>query len=217
MVERMDDDGKHRRDRYDTSGNPEAEYVDAAQTVLRNLEGVSDPGVLAVREEELLAQAYDRLFAEVRMDTRLTCELLKYIHRSIFGPLYEWAGRYRTVWISKPGTTWPAPDFVPQGMGEFEQQVLRPCDPKGLSDDAAFSEMVAMIQGEFLVIHPFREGNARTIKLATDLLAVQSGRLPLKYDQSDAGAQAYIEAAKAAFRRQYAPMTAIIRAAMQPR
>jgi cell filamentation protein len=213
----MDDESKQRRDRYDTSGNPEAEYVDAGQTVLRNLEDITDPNTLAVREEELLAQAYNALLAEVRTDTRLTCELLKYIHRAIFGPLYEWAGRYRTVWISKPGTTWPAPGFLAQGMADFEQQVLRPCEPAALSDDTAFSEMVAAIQGEFLVIHPFREGNARTIKLATDLLAVQTGRLPLKYDQSEAGAQGYIEAAKAAFKRQYAPMVAIIRAAIQRR
>jgi cell filamentation protein len=217
MVGRMDDDDKRRRDRYDTSGNPEAEYADAAKQVLRNREGVTDPDMLAVRKEEILAQAYGRLFAEVRTGTRLTCELLKYTHHSIFGPLYEWAGKYRTVWISKPGTTRPAPDFVAQGMDEFERQVLRSCDPTQLSDDDAFSEMVAMIQGEFLVIHPFREGNARTIKLATDLLAVQTGRLPLKYDQSDAGALAYIEAAKAAFKREYAPLVAIIRAALERR
>lgn len=61
--------------------------------------------------------------------------------------------------------------------------------------------MAAEIQGEFLVIHPFREGNARTIKLATDLLAVQTGRLPLTYDQSETGTRTYIEAAKTAFQR----------------
>jgi cell filamentation protein len=70
------------------------------------------------------------------------------------------------------------------------------------------------IQGEFLVIHPFREGNARTIKLVTDLLALQSGRPPLEYDPSDAGIAAYISAAKVAFRRDYKPLSTIIRSAL---
>jgi cell filamentation protein len=78
----------------------------------------------------------------------------------------------------------------------------------------AFSAAVGEIQGEFLAIHPFREGNARTIKLATDLLAAQTGRPLLAYDQTEAAAKEYIEAAKAAFRRQYGPLTEIIRQAL---
>jgi cell filamentation protein len=68
---------------------------------------------------------------------------------------------------------------------------------------------------EFLVIHPFREGNARTIKLLTDLLAVQTGRPLLIYDQSEEGQAAYIAAATAAFKINYAPMVNIIRQALK--
>ena len=64
-------------------------------------------------------------------------------------------------------------------------------------------------------IHPFREGNARTIKLLSDLMAAQTGRPPLVYDQSDAGQEQYIIAASQAFSRNYRPMQQVIRLALQ--
>lgn len=64
------------------------------------------------------------------------------------------------------------------------------------------------------MIHPFREGNARTIKLLTDVLASQTNRPPLRYDDSDAGSQHYIRAAIAAFDTGYGPMEDIIRDAL---
>jgi cell filamentation protein len=66
-----------------------------------------------------------------------------------------------------------------------------------------------------LVIHPFREGNARTVKLLTDLVAVQTGRPLLVYDQSEKGRESYIVAASQAFKRNYAPMEEVIRQALQ--
>ena len=205
-----------RRDRYNTSGNPETEYVDAEQTVLRNRKGITNLAALQLAEEEQLALAYRSLFREVRMDTPLTCELLQHMHGRIFGDLYDWAGRWRSVWISKPGTTWPAPDFVPQSMETFERDVLTKHPAKSLRDDDAFCTALGEIQGEFLVIHPFREGNARTIKLASDVLAAQTGRPPLAYDKGDEGRQAYVDAAKAAFAKNYGPMSRIIREALTP-
>jgi cell filamentation protein len=206
----MVNEPEKRRDRYDVFGNVEAQYVDAAHTILRNKLGISDLAALQTTEEKALVRAYQILLKEVRTDTRLTCELLKHIHARIFGELYQWAGHWRTVWISKPDTTWPTPDFLEKNMQMFETNVLRRHSAQTLQDDNAFCAAVGEIQGEFLVIHPFREGNARTIKLATDLLAAQTGRPLLVYDQSGQGQQQYIEAAKAAFKRRYDPMIEII-------
>jgi cell filamentation protein len=211
----MDDPPRPRRDRYDTSGNPEAEYVDAAKAVLKNKRGITDLHALQVAEEEALAAAYETLVGEVRMDTPMTCELLRHIHSRIFGDLYAWAGRWRTLWISKPGITWPPPDFLEKNMQAFEHEVLAKYPTSALADDEPFCAAVAKIQGEFLVIHPFREGNARTIKLMTNLLAVQTGRPLLVYDPTEEGQRRYIAAATAAFRKDYAPMAAVIRRALE--
>lgn len=205
---------KSRRDRYDVEGNAEAEFVDAERTVLANLRGTADLTTLQIAEEEALAKAYEILLGQVRTDTPLTNELLRYIHATIFGDLFAWAGRWRTVQISKPGAIWPPPQFLDEAMESFERNVLRPSRSETFDDDR-FCQRVAEIQGEFLSIHPFREGNARTVKLATDLLAVQTGRPLLTYDDSPQGAQAYVAAASAALHRQdYGPLERIIRAAL---
>jgi len=211
----MTEESNRPRNRYDVSGNVEAQYVDAAETVLRNKQGITDLIALQTEEEKSLALAYRDLLLEVRTDTPLTCDLLCHVHARIFGSLYEWAGKWRTVWISKPDITWPAPDFLDANMQAYERNVLEKFPIGNLDDDVAFCAAVGEIQGEFLVIHPFREGNARAIKLAADLLAAQTGRPLLVYDQSEEEQRQYIEAAKTAFKRDYAPMTAIIRRALE--
>lgn len=210
----MADEPSHPLARYRVSGSIEAEYVDAGRTVLKNKKGITSLPELQLAEEQALAEAYETLVGEVRFDTPMTCDLLKHIHARIFGGLYDWAGRWRTVWISKPGMTWPAPDFVEPSMEAFERDVLRKYPATAIADDAAFCAAAGEIQGEFLVIHPFREGNARTIKLMTNLLALQTGRPLLVYDATDAAQEAYIAAAKAAFGHEYGPMAAIIRQAL---
>ena len=210
----MPDDSSHRRDRYEVSGNIEAEYVDDAQTVLVNKRGLTSLAELQIAEEIALARAYEFLLGEVRADTPMTCALVRHVHERIFGELYAWAGRWRTVWIQKPGITWPPPDFLDPAMRDFENGTLRNYPPASLQRDADFCRGIAEIQGEFLVIHPFREGHARTIKLLTNLRAVQTGRPFLIYDQSDAGANQYIQAAQAAFKKNYTPLVEIIQRAL---
>lgn len=119
------------------------------------------------------------------------------------------------MWLSKPGITWPAPDFLDANMQTYERNVLSKFPAGSLTRDDAFCAAVGEIQGEFLVIHPFREGNARMIKLATDLLAVQTSRPLLVYDQSEEGRHQYIDAASAAFKRDYARMTTVICRALE--
>jgi fido (protein-threonine AMPylation protein) len=66
-----------------------------------------------------------------------------------------------------------------------------------------------------LTIHPFREGNTRTIKPLTDLLAAQTGRPLLAYDNSSRGANAYVAAAKKAFKRDRTALTTLIAEALE--
>lgn len=206
-------DDQHTASRYSVGGS-ENEYMDEVHTVLRNKRGITDLRTLYIEEEKALAKAYEFLLSEVRSDTPVTAELMQYVHGVVFGELYEWAGRWRTVSISKPGVTWPPPDYLDKAMKAFGRDVLKTYPASSLTSDQEFCKALGHIQGEFLAIHPFREGNARTIKLVTDLLAVQTGRLPLTYDDSDAGKQLYIAAAKAAILEDFAPMTVLITGAI---
>ena len=177
---------------------------------MNNKKGITDLGTLHIEEEKALAAAYEFLLGEVRSDTPITSELICHAHRVIFGDLYGWAGRWRTVTISKPGVAWPPPDYLEEAMRAFESDVIASYPSSALVPDREFCTALGHIQGEFLAIHPFREGNARTIKLVTDLIAVQTGRVPLPYDDSAAGKTAYVQAAKAAILKEFEPMTQII-------
>ena len=90
------------------------------------------------------------------------------------------------------------------------------CADAESSDQGVVCAAVGEIQAEFLVIHPFRDGNARTIKLMSDLLAAQTGRPPLAYDQTEPGCDEYIEAAKTAFKRDYPDCSSIVRERVWP-
>jgi cell filamentation protein len=195
-------------------GGSENEYMDVKKAVLKNKKDISDLETLQLEEEKALAKAYETLFEEVLSDTPITTELILYIHQVIFGDLYEWAGRWRTVTISKPGVTWPPPDYLNNAMDVFEKDVLSKFPAPLLQGDESFCEAVAHIQGEFLAIHPFREGNARTIKLVTNILAEQVDRPFLLFDESERGKASYIDAAKEAILKNYNPMTLIISEAL---
>jgi cell filamentation protein len=204
------------QDRYDVSGNVEAQFVDAEQLILVNRPGITDLETLQIAEESALARAYETLLTEVRTDTPLTSDLLLHIHRRIFGELYEWGGRWRTVQISKPGAIWPAAQFLEESMRTYEREVLTRYPASKLGADEAFCRASAEIQGEFLSIHPFREGNARTIKVLNNLLAVQAGRPLLVYDSSGAGREIYIDGAKQALaQREYGILRGIIAEALR--
>lgn len=209
----MKKDENQHASRYSVGGD-ENEYMDAARTVLKNKKHIEELHVLYTEEEKALAIAYEILFDEVRSDTLITSELIRYAHLSIFGNLYDWAGRWRTVTISKPGVTWPPPDYLDEAMMEFEREVLLSYPASSLTTDQEFCKALGHIQGEFLAIHPFREGNARTIKLVTNLLAVQTCRLPLAFDSSDEGRDRYIDAAKAAMLKEYGLMIALMKDAV---
>lgn len=182
--------------------------------MLVNKLGITDLTALQEHEERGLVEAYERLLGEVKPATPLSCALLCYIHYAIFGELYDWAGRWRTVWIQKPGDTWPPAGFLDQSMRKYERKLLEKYPAAALTSDTSFCQAAGRIEGEFLVIHPFREGNARAIKLAVDLLAVQTGRPLLLYDESNEGRNAYSEAAKAAFNHRYQPLTRIVNEAL---
>jgi cell filamentation protein len=203
-------------DKYNVSGNVESQYVDEAQQVLVNKRGITDLTTLGIAEEEGLARAYEALLSDVLSDTPMTCDLIRHVHQRIFGDLYEWAGRWRTVQISKPGAIWPAAQFLDQSMATFEREVLAKFPASQLTDEEIFCAASSEIQGEFLSIHPFREGNARTIKVLNNLLAAQTGRPPLLYDSSPAGQTAYVDGAKAALaKKDYGPLERIIWAALE--
>lgn len=87
-----------------------------------------------------------------------TVKGLKQIHAYLFGGLYEFAGKIRTVNISKGGFKFATAEFLPQTLENIEKM-----------REATFEE-IADKYVEMNIAHPFREGNGRTARIWLDLI-----------------------------------------------
>jgi len=86
---------------------------------------------------------------------------LRAIHKYIFQDVFDWAGEFRTVNISKGGNFFGAASFVGPALEDVLQKLprenyLRQLDAENLARRAGY------YLGEINAVHPFREGNGRT-------------------------------------------------------
>lgn len=81
-------------------------------SILINLEEIRAPEELLERETELQLAAYEQTFSA--FDGSLTPDLpfFYYLHHMMFSPLFVWAGRPRTLSISKGGTPFCPPQNI---------------------------------------------------------------------------------------------------------
>ncbi len=85
----------------------------------------------------------------------------KAIHRYLFGDIYEWAGEYRNVDMSKKGTSFAKVDSIDDLMDNCFKRLNDNKCFQGFN----FDEFIDGIVDFYCVtnmIHPFREGNGRT-------------------------------------------------------
>ena len=87
---------------------------------------------------------------------------LKQVHGYLFGGLYDFAGKIRTVNISKGGFKFAAAEFLQETLGQIEK----------MSEDS-FDQIIDKYV-EMNVAHPFREGNGRTTRIWLDLILKRS-------------------------------------------
>ena len=105
---------------------------------------------------------------------------LKQIHGYLFGGLYDFAGKIRTVNISKGGFKFAAVEFLPKTLDQIEK----------MSEDS-FDQIIDKYV-EMNVAHPFREGNGRITRIWLDLILKRS--LKKCVDWSQINKKYYLEA-----------------------
>ncbi len=148
-------------------------YLYPGTSVLKNLRGLTDPNLL----QRFEARRTHRRLAEL-IDTplpgRLDVAHLKAIHRYIFQDVYEWAGQFRTVNLSKGGYLFGLATFLEPAL----QQILaKLATEKYLVnlDAEVFANRAAYFLGELNAAHPFREGNGRTQREFIRELGMKAG------------------------------------------
>lgn len=182
--------------RYSVGGDEES--------ILKNKLGITDIKMLEDTEILLLSDAYKHFFKKLELGKiTFNLELLFEIHKFFLAPLYTWAGRIRTVEISKNGILFAQSSQIKKTLEAFEK-LLKKNLPKPDDTKKNVAKKLAIIHCEFNAIHPFREGNGRTIRLFLDLIAVKTGFGIIGFGKSKK--DAYISACIAGMQQNYDPM-----------
>lgn len=202
-------------DRYQATGAQSRYQPGSNDAVLANRLGITDPADMAEAELVLLDKLYQAVLVEDLPQRRLTVDDLRTWHRRWLGNVYAWAGQDRSVIISKGAFHFAAAARIPRLLREFERECLAgvtPCSQQ--LDDTSLAAAIARTHVEFILIHPFREGNGRISRVLADVMAVQAGRAPLDYSGWEANKPAYFAAIQQGVSRDYAEMTRLVTLAL---
>lgn len=148
-------------------------YIDPKTGILKNRLGIKDQNTLG-RVEATFATA--RAFEMVRKPVQGNFDLahMQAIHKKLFGDVYAWAGQLRTVDISKGDTRFAHHGLIASYAPQITKQLAREQHLRGLEPEP-FSRRAGHYWGELNVLHPFREGNGRTLREFIGQLAHQAG------------------------------------------
>lgn len=187
-------------------------YLIPGTDVLQNKLGITDGEQLKEMDKKI---SLERLY-ELRTDA-LGCfqkeglitddsiqfgpEHLKRIHYYLFHDVYPFAGEYRTMDIVAKGRH-PAPaDYIIKFMTHYDiemelsmtlSNMVRTLPYKQFSDKDAYADWLATYFERTIYIHPFREGNGRSIKeYFTEFVEYNNDKLQLpdvelRWDRMDA-------------------------------
>lgn len=143
---------------YDERWN---EYFIEGTEVFKNKLGITDYETLREKETEITFEKLVELYKnpiEGVFDKKHLCA----IHEYLFGDIYPFAGKYRTVYMQKNNSYFTGEDQIDIHLNivlkEMHEEFLK-CH--NFNDYTIF---LAEYYYDLLVIHPFREGNGRTIR-----------------------------------------------------
>jgi len=152
---------------YSMEGTQHDCYPDT--TVLINKLGITKQSELSFAEQRIVTGIYTLLEKETSFEN-VNFDFYKSLHRQLFCDLYEWAGTLRTINISKKGTAFCKVDEL-ERLGELKFQRLAEMNYlKDLNRDDFLDELTELYN-DLNMLHPFREGNGRTLRLFITLLA----------------------------------------------
>ena len=165
--------------RYDTSNLAEAQFEPGSQgRVLKNLPGIKRKREMDEVESIALKTVLDKLLDTYDENHRFIETDIKQMHKLWLGEIYEWAGKYRQVNVSKGDFPFAAAKQIPRLMSNFEKSSLRKHTPCNFKSSKRVIQALAEVHVEFVLIHPFREGNGRVARIISTLMAAQA-RLPV--------------------------------------
>lgn len=152
--------------------DPDFTYTDSKTGILKNIQNITDPDVLLFIESSAVAKRIKELF-DNPIKIKDSNSLLT-IHHYLFQDVYAWAGKVRTVNISKDGK----PFFDGERFAiafQYIDTLLLEYKNIRKTNRNQIAEKLAEILDNVNYLHPFREGNGRTQREFIRLLALEKG------------------------------------------
>jgi cell filamentation protein len=198
--------------RYDVSGLTEAQFEPGSnEQVLKNLRGIKSSEEMDRVEALELTRAVDQLVREYDEAHCFTASDICYFHKIWLEGVYEWAGEYRRVNVTKDDFSFAAAAQVPKLMDQFEAGPLRRYTPCRFEHRQDIVHALAETHTELVLIHPFREGNGRAARILSILMALQAGLPLLNFSLiAEQKRDEYFAAVRAGLDRDYRLMEAIL-------
>lgn len=191
----------------------DAGYFVEVGGVLSNKLDIDDPEKLQNTEYDLVAKNISKAIQD-KLPEKFDYIFLLELHQQLFGEIYDFAGKPRTVNISKPDS--PVPfcycDFIESEANRIFSELKRLNYLANL-EKPEFIEQLTWLSSELNALHPFREGNGRTIRLFLSLLAKNDGYF---IDFSLASHDAIIYADRCAFAGDLTPLRDLYRQIIEP-
>lgn len=186
--------------RYSSTEDP---YCYPGTDVLRNRLNLRDPDKLSDIERRLVHSKALEAPPQGRFDR---AHLMAH-HRQLLGDLYDWAGKPRTVGIAKGVYRFEPPERITKELDRVLRNLASEKHLKGLAPEA-FCDRAAEHFSDLNVIHPFRDGNGRTLRRFFEQLA---GRAGYRLDWSKVPPELMIEASRKGWERDLGPMRQLFR------
>ena len=166
------------------------------------------PGTDVLRNKAEITNAEDLDAYEGELSTLRSIEILENpvagqfdlahlqrIHLSLFQDVYDWAGKIRTVDISRGKSRFANVRFIESAANDIFNKLARENWLKGLDADA-LSKRLAHYLSEINALHPFREGNGRVQRIFISQLSQSAG---YQLDYSDLEQEQIYRAMELAF------------------
>jgi cell filamentation protein len=187
----------------------DSQYCYPNSDVLINRLGIVDKALLESAETALTERRAD---AYVPNFDELSLSALCAIHFHLFQDVYDWAGEFRTVDISKGSTRFANVRRIEPEAQRLFQQLEQERYLTGLSK-TQFASRLAHYYCELNVIHPFRDGNGRAQRLLFEVISINAGfairwKVVERIAWRDANIAGYVG--------QLAPLTMLIDRAIEP-
>jgi cell filamentation protein len=183
-------------------------YCYPGTTVLINRLGLHDQSKLDAFEAEVSAERATQPLPA----GRLSYAHYRATHRHLFRDVYSWAGKVRTVRISKGESTFCYPEHIDREMRRLFGALAVQRFLRGL-EAQTFAAKAAHFLTDLNAIHPFREGNGRTQLSFLVELAERAG-YPISL--SDLKPKAALKAFAACIKGNERPLRDLIEQAISP-